>query len=264
MTESLVRQREQLIRTEKLASVGQLAAGVAHEIGNPLAAVLGYVDILRADAAGDGPPLMTGAERRDALERVKAETQRINKIIQDLLAYSRPTKEEAEVTDPRKVLQSAQALLTPQARFRGVKIRVQDPVSTVGETVAGRTGDRSWPRVLASTGRLNQVFLNLLLNAADAMDGQGVVTVACERLMDKVRIRFRDEGPGISGDMARKIFDPFFTTKAPGQGTGLGLSISRSIVEANHGTLELIPTEPGERGATFLITLPAARTTEAY
>jgi two-component system, NtrC family, sensor kinase len=265
MTESLVRQREQLIRTEKLASVGQLAAGVAHEIGNPLAAVLGYVDILRADSAGDGPPLMTGPERRDALERVKAETQRINKIIQDLLAYSRPTKEEAEVTDPRKVLQSAQALLSPQARFRGVKIRVEDPGSTVGESVTGRTGgDRSWPRVLASAGRLNQVFLNLLLNAADAMDGQGVVTVACERSMDKVKIRFKDEGPGIHGEVARKIFDPFFTTKAPGQGTGLGLSISRSIIEAWHGQLELIPTPPGERGAMFLITLPAARTTEAY
>jgi signal transduction histidine kinase len=82
--------------------------------------------------------------------------------------------------------------------------------------------------------------------------------------MDKVRIRFRDEGPGITADMARKVFDPFFTTKAPGQGTGLGLSISRSIVEAYHGTLELLPTPPGEKGATFLITLPAARTTEAY
>jgi signal transduction histidine kinase len=264
MTESLLRQREQLIRTEKLASVGQLAAGVAHEIGNPLAAVLGYVDILRVDAAGDGPPVMTGAERRDALERVKAETQRINRIIQDLLAYSRPTKEEAEPTDPRKVLQSAQALLSPQARFRGVKIRVEDPSSAVGERVTGRTGERNWPRVLASAGRLSQVFLNLLINAADAMDGQGVVTVACERAGDKVKIRFRDEGPGISSEVARKIFDPFFTTKAPGQGTGLGLSISRSIIETYHGQLELIPTPPGDRGATFLITLPSARTTEAY
>ena len=256
MTDSLVLQREQLIRSEKLASVGQLAAGVAHEIGNPLAAVLGYVDILRADMTGAGPPVLTGSERRDALDRVKAETQRIHRIIQDLLAYSRPTRDDAGTTDPRKLLRTAQGLLSPQARFRGVKVVIGDDRATEGERV--------WPKVLASPDRLTQVFVNLLLNAADAMDGQGTVTVDCERAGDRVRIRFRDEGPGITSEVARKIFDPFFTTKAPGQGTGLGLSISRSIVEAYHGQLELLATPPGERGATFVVTLPASRTTEAY
>jgi signal transduction histidine kinase len=250
MTASLASQRDQLIRTEKLASVGQLAAGVAHEIGNPLAAVLGYADILRADAAGEGAPLSAG-ERQDALARVKAETQRIHRIIQDLLAYSRPTRDEAVATDPARVLRSAIDLLGPQARFRGVEVvLVPDP-------------DRSpWPSVLASPGRLTQVMVNLLLNAADAMDGKGRVEVTCSRLDGRVRLVFRDQGPGIPPELARKIFDPFFTTKAPGQGTGLGLSISRSIVEAYHGALELEDATGGapepKTGAALAVTLPAA------
>jgi two-component system NtrC family sensor kinase len=242
MTSSLLLQREQLIRSEKLASVGQLAAGVAHEIGNPLAAVLGYADILRTDATDQGG-LLSPAERRDALDRVKAETQRIHRIIQDLLDYSRPTREEAQATEPLSVLRSAQALLHPQARFRGIKVLAHpDP--------------GPWPAVQVSPDRLRQVFVNLLLNAADAMDGQGTVTVSPAAEGSHVRLLFRDEGPGVSPELERKIFDPFFSTKSPGQGTGLGLSISRSIVESYHGTLELVPAPAGARGATFTVTLP--------
>jgi signal transduction histidine kinase len=243
MTSSLLLQREQLIRSEKLASVGQLAAGVAHEIGNPLAAVLGYADILRADASSDGAPVMSADERREVLDRVKAETQRIHRIIQDLLDYSRPTKEEAQATEPMSVLRSAEALLRPQSRFRGITLLAQPQAGP-------------WPFALVSPGRLRQVFVNLLMNAADAMDGKGTVTVSCALLDGEVQLRFRDEGPGISPELERKIFDPFFTTKSPGQGTGLGLSISRSIIESYHGTLELAPTPPDTKGATFSITLP--------
>jgi signal transduction histidine kinase len=241
MTSSLAMQREQLIRTEKLASVGQLAAGVAHEIGNPLAAVLGYVDILRADAAEQPGGALAVADRRDALDRVKAETQRIHRIIQDLLEYSRPSREEAQATDPLRVLRTAEALLAPQARFRAVKVIVEPPAE-------------AWPAVLVSAGRLTQVFVNLLINAADAA-GEGAVTVTCSTIGSDVRLAFHDEGPGVSPDLRRKIFDPFFTTKPPGHGTGLGLPISRSIVESYRGTLELAPAG---RGATFVVTLPAA------
>jgi two-component system, NtrC family, sensor kinase len=240
MTSSLLLQREQLIRTEKLASVGQLAAGVAHEIGNPLAAVLGYADILRTDAGTEGG-LLSPAERRDSLDRVKAETQRIHRIIQDLLDYSRPTREEAQATEPLSVLRSAEALLRTQSRFRGVQLRTEPDAGP-------------WPTVQVSPGRLRQVFVNLLMNAADAMDGQGTVTVTAAGEAAQVRLLFRDEGPGVSFEVERKIFDPFFTTKSPGQGTGLGLSISRSIIESYHGTLELAPTEG--KGATFAVTLP--------
>jgi signal transduction histidine kinase len=241
MTSSLATQREQLIRSEKLASVGQLAAGVAHEIGNPLAAILGYVDILRADAASAGR--LPDAERRDALDRVKAETQRINRIIRDLLEYSRPSHEEPSLIDPLLVVRSAQALLAPQARFREVRITVTPEGS-------------SWPAVMVSQGRMTQVLVNLLLNAADAMDGKGQVAVTCESVAGRVRIAVSDEGPGIERELRRKVFDPFFTTKPPGQGTGLGLSISRAIVESYGGTLELDPE--AARGARFVIDLPAA------
>ncbi len=245
MTASLVAQREQLIRSEKLASVGQLAAGVAHEIGNPLAAVLGYVDILRADAAADdGAGKLSEADRRDALSRVKAETQRIDRIIHDLLEYSRPSREEAQPADPLQVLRSAEALLRPQARFRAVAVTTEPAAS-------------SWPEVLVSPGRLTQVFVNLLLNAADAMKGEGTVRVVCQRRDARVEIGFCDVGPGIAADVRGKIFDPFFTTKDPGKGTGLGLSVSRSIVEACGGTLELAPAT-ADPGARFVVTLPAA------
>jgi two-component system, NtrC family, sensor kinase len=239
MTSSLAAQREQLIRSEKLASVGQLAAGVAHEIGNPLAAILGYVDILRADAAGTGS--LPDTERQDALDRVKAEIQRISRIIRDLLEYSRPSHEEPSSIDPLRVVRTAQALLAPQTRFREVHIAV--------------TPAEPWPEVIVSQGRMTQVLVNLMLNAADAMGGKGQVAVTCESAAGRVRIAVSDQGPGIPRDLRRKIFDPFFTTKPPGQGTGLGLSISRAIVETYGGTLELDPD--GASGSRFVIDLPA-------
>jgi two-component system, NtrC family, sensor kinase len=246
MTSSLAAQREQLIRTEKLASIGQLAAGVAHEIGNPLAAILGYVDILRSDAAGTGP--LPEADRRDALDRVKAETQRINRIIRDLLEYSRPSHEEPSPIDPLRVLRSAQALLAPQARFREIRLTVAPEQET-------------WPKIMAAPSRLTQVLVNLLLNAADAMGGKGSVAVSCTSVESRVHLAVSDEGPGVARELHRKVFDPFFTTKAPGQGTGLGLSISRSIIESYGGTLELDPA--AEKGARFVIALPAGTDPEA-
>lgn len=253
MTASLASQREQLIRTEKLASVGQLAAGVAHEIGNPLAAILGYVDILRSDVLAAAGARLAPEERRDALDRVKAETQRIHRIIQDLLEYSRPSHEAARPCDPLKLLRATETLLEPQARFRGVTV-----VAAPGPAAAAAaSADGAWPLVLVSPGRLQQVFVNLLINAADATQGQGTITVACDQSPEgRVRLHFCDTGPGVPPELRRKVFDPFFTTKPPGQGTGLGLAISRSIVESYGGALELAADDP--KGATFLVTLPAA------
>jgi two-component system, NtrC family, sensor kinase len=240
MTGSLSVQREQIIRSEKLASVGQLAAGVAHEIGNPLAAILGYVDILRSDLAGKGD--MPLADRQDALDRVKAETQRIHRIIRELLEFSRPSREDPVATDPLRVVQSAQALLAPQSRFREVRV-VTLPATEV------------WPHVMVAQSRLVQVFVNLLMNAADAMAGKGIVVVSCLEEKGKVILTVVDEGPGIAKEIRRKVFDPFFTTKPVGQGTGLGLPVCRSIIESFAGTLELAPSVAGE-GAKFVMTLP--------
>jgi two-component system, NtrC family, sensor kinase len=240
MTGSLSVQREQIIRSEKLASVGQLAAGVAHEIGNPLAAILGYVDILRSDLAGKGD--MPLSDRQDALDRVKAETQRIHRIIRELLEFSRPSHEDPISTDPLRVVQSAQALLAPQSRFREVRV-VTVPATEL------------WPQVMVAQSRLVQVFVNLLMNAADAMAGKGTIVVSCLEEKGKVLLTVVDEGPGIPKENRRKVFDPFFTTKPVGQGTGLGLPVCRSIIESFAGTLELAPGKDGE-GAKFVITLP--------
>jgi signal transduction histidine kinase len=249
MTVSLAAQREQIIRSEKLASVGQLAAGVAHEIGNPLAAILGYVDILRADAAGKGD--LPIADRLDALDRVKAETQRIHRIIRELLEFSRPSREDPVATDPLRLVQSAQALLAPQARFRDVRV------------VTTPAGD-AWPNVLVVPSRLVQVFVNLMLNAADAMAGKGTIVVSCQEENQRVILAVADEGPGIAKEHRRKVFDPFFTTKAVGQGTGLGLPVCRSIIESFGGTLELAVDfsaaagQSAARGAKFVLSLPGA------
>jgi two-component system NtrC family sensor kinase len=240
MTVSLSVQREQIIRSEKLASVGQLAAGVAHEIGNPLAAILGYVDILRSDLAGKGDlPL---ADRQDALDRVKAETQRIHHIIRELLEFSRPSHEDPVPTDPLRVVQSAQALLAPQSRFREVRV-VTSPAS------------EAWPQVMVAPSRLVQVFVNLMLNAADAMGGKGTIVVSCREDGGRVSLTVADEGPGVPKEVRRKVFDPFFTTKPVGQGTGLGLPVCRSIVESFGGTLDVAPSTVGE-GAKFSMSLP--------
>ncbi len=243
MTVSLARQREQIIRSEKLASVGQLAAGVAHEIGNPLATILGYVDILRADALGKGR--LPETERQDALDRLKAETQRIHRIIRELLEFSRPSYEDPVATELVRVIQSAEALLTPQARFREVRVIVTPPAE-------------SWPQVMVVPSRLVQVLVNLMMNAADAMAGKGVIVIACVEDNQRVLLAVADEGPGVDRQLRGKIFDPFFTTKAVGQGTGLGLSVSRSIVESFGGTLELAPAAEGQ-GAKFVLSLPRAR-----
>ncbi len=242
MTASLSVQREQIIRSEKLASVGQLAAGVAHEIGNPLAAILGYVDILRSDLAGRGD--LPKADRQDALDRVKAETQRIHRIIRELLEFSRPSHENPEPTDPLRTVQSAQALLAPQSRFREVR-------------VVTLPADEAWPLVMVAPSRLVQVLVNLMLNAADAMAGKGTIGVSCHQDGRRVLLTVADEGPGVPKENRRKVFDPFFTTKPVGQGTGLGLSVCRSIVESFGGTLELGVGVAGE-GAKFTIALPGA------
>ena len=236
MTASLRRQREQMVAQEKLVTVGRLAAGVAHEVGNPLAAVLGYVDLLLHDEPPDG-------ERREALERIRKETDRIRGIVADLLDYSRPMQGSVEAVRVADAVEVALSLVRPQPRFGDVEVVRELPDAL--------------PSVAVAQNRLVQVLLNLLLNAADAMSGRGTITLTARADGgDVVELRVADSGPGVPADVRAQIFDPFFTTKEPGQGTGLGLSISRSIVEALGGTLTLADAGAG---ATFVVRLPIWR-----
>jgi len=235
---NLVAAQAQVVAQEKLATVGRLAAGVAHEIGNPLTAVLGYVELLLAEP--HDPSTI------DTLRRVRAETERIHRIVHDLLEYARTSRapgsldEEREPVRVADVLRAAIDLLRPQPRFREVTVRDELPPEL--------------PPIAASTHRLLQVLLNLLLNAADAMRGAGEVVVR-GRLGDgnAAQIEVADSGPGVAPEDRARLFDPFFTTKQPGAGTGLGLAVCRSLVEGWGGTIELVPSE---QGATFRLTLP--------
>jgi signal transduction histidine kinase len=236
MTESLRAGRESLIRSEKLASVGRRAAGGAHEVGNPLAAILGYVEMLLRETP-DRP--IDPSLQKDILGRVRTETERIHRIIQELLEYARPTVEDRVPVDVRRIVDAAHSLALASGRAKTVELRV--------DVAEGTT-------VSASAGRLTQVLLNLFLNAADAMGGNGVVTVDARRDGSRVVIGVTDDGPGVPADLRGKIFDPFFTTKDPGRGTGLGLSVSSAIVEGYGGTLRLVDAP---RGARFELSLPA-------
>jgi two-component system, NtrC family, sensor kinase len=241
MTASLRAQRDHLVAQEKLATVGRLAAGVAHEIGNPLAAILGYVEMLLADESAASP------ERRDMLARIRRETERIRAIVADLLEYSRPPSGAPEPVALAEVADAALSLLRPQARFRDVTVDARVP--------------RDLPLAAGSSARLVQVLVNLLLNAADAMNGAGTITLTARPGADAdaatVELRVTDTGPGVPAADRARIFDPFFTTKEPGRGTGLGLAISRSIVEVYGGSLTLAPSPSDDQpGATFVLKLP--------
>jgi signal transduction histidine kinase len=224
--------QESLIRSEKLASVGVLTAGIAHEIGNPISVILGYTELLRSGR-------LTPEEHDEFTLQIHQATQRINTIIRDLLDFSRTSPDEkgAASSDPIAVLDRSVKLLGPQKRFRDVEVVREFPASC--------------PPARIDDGRLEQVLVNLLLNAADAMEGKGKVTLRVAADEDAVRIEVSDEGHGIQKKDLNRIFDPFFTTKRPGLGTGLGLAITHQLVTSYGGQVE-VASQPG-RGTTFTL-----------
>jgi C4-dicarboxylate-specific signal transduction histidine kinase len=215
--------REDLLRAERLATVGRLASGIAHEVGNPLGAIAGYAELARTrlrDGRG-------GAEIDEYLARIGADAGRIDAIVRDLLDFARPAPPALSAVDVAAALDAAVRLARVQPRFRDVEVEV-----ALGD---GRV------RVVADERRLSQVFLNLLLNAGDAMAGRGRVRVSARALgagdPPRVEIEVADSGPGIAPEHLPRVFDPFFTTKEPGQGTGLGLAVCHGIVSSFGGTL---------------------------
>jgi len=231
--------QDRLIRSERLASVGRLAAGLAHEIGNPIAALLGLEDILLQGGLEPG-------EEKDFLIRMRKETERIHRVLRDLLDFARPGSSDADDgSKPGSVgdaVEDVVALVRPQPSFRDVHLRVE--------------AEAALPSVTLSNGRIVQVLLNLLMNAADAAGPKGSVTLKARRSDAHVQVVVEDDGPGIDASILQRLFEPFVTTKEVGKGTGLGLAVCRGLVESAHGTIRL--DESFRPGARFVVDLPIA------
>lgn len=234
-THELRSAQEQVVRSEKLASVGRLAAGVAHEIGNPLAAILGLVDLMRQGGLSD-------EEQREFLTRVHKETERIHRIIRDLLDFARQGQDAArhgdEDADLQAVIADAVSLVAPQKDMR--EITIEKKLASTGQ-------------VQGSSDRLTQVVLNLLLNAAEAMQGRGVIRIETLSQGDFAILTVTDTGPGIAEQIMPRLFEPFVTSKPAGEGTGLGLAVSHTIVSELGGELSAENVSTG--GARFVVKL---------
>jgi len=235
----------QLVQAEKMKSLGQLVAGVAHELNNPIGFVHAnlqlldeYIRKLSAAQESGGDTVRIREAITKLLSRSREGTERVKKIVQDLRTFSRMDDAELQDTDLHEEIDRTLGLTEP--RFKN------------GVEVERDYGDI--PRVRCYAGQLNQVFLNLLMNSCDAMKDHGHIRIRTRPGPLGVRIEFADDGPGISEEVKSRIFDPFFTTKPVGEGTGLGLSLSHGIIERHGGAIQ-VESEPGE-GTTFVIDLP--------
>ncbi|HVP66526.1 MAG TPA: ATP-binding protein [Anaeromyxobacteraceae bacterium] len=234
---ALAEARESLLRSEKLATVGGLAAGLAHEIGNPLGAIAGYAEVARSRL-----PQAADPELQEAIQRIAAAAGRIDRTVRDLLDFARPAPLTLRPVGLHAAVDAALRLARVQARFRGVDVDLDVPVEL--------------PLVLADEHHLAQLFLNLFLNSGDAMSGVGRVRVAARAEGPRVRVEVADTGPGFAPADLPRIFDPFFTTKDPGEGTGLGLAICHRIAETFGGSIEAANAPGG--GAVVVLSLLAA------
>jgi signal transduction histidine kinase len=222
---------KQIMQAEKMAAIGELAAGIAHEIRNPLGIITGSAETVRKHEDQKIREEMTGY--------ILEESTRINRLISTFLDFARPKEPKLMNCDLREVLQKTLLLLSPQAKTQGVEIRKEIPQKPL--------------RASVDTDQMRQAFTNLGINALEAMPGGGILKITVlENARDKVSIRFSDTGNGIPKEVQSKIFDPFFTTKEGG--TGLGLSIAHRIVTQHGGNLS-VEGAVG-KGSTFTIALP--------
>ncbi len=226
------RLEEQVRQSDKLASIGQLAAGIAHEINNPLSIVLGYSGLMMKDASG---------QAREDLSMIESNARACKKIVQDLLDFSRQTKTRYEKADVNSTIESITSVV--EARFGADMKFIRD----YGPGL---------PLVTMDSGKIKQVWMNILMNACQAMGPGGSMKISTwlEPEPRRVAAAFSDSGSGIPREIQGRIFDPFFTTKEPGQGTGLGLAVSYGIIK-EHGGEITFETEEG-KGATFKVSLP--------
>jgi two-component system NtrC family sensor kinase len=224
-----------LVESEKIASVGRMAAGVAHEINNPLSGILIYAELVKDNIKGND-------EVFGDIQEIIDQTLRCKKIVSDLLEFSRQSIGKASSFSLEKLISKCLNLLINQASFQNIDVRLDI--------------DRDLPEMVGDMGQLQQVFTNLFINAADAMEGKGRLEIKARYDSERSRflISLADTGPGIPTEYRDKVFDIFFTTKPVGKGTGLGLSISQNIIKLHGGSIEF--ECPPEGGTTFNIELP--------
>ena len=233
--DQLQKMHQQLAKTEKLTALGEMAAGVAHEINNPLGGILLYSNIVLEDIPEDSPA-------RENMQKIIYQTNRCKEIVQSLLDFARTPTGEMLPLQINQIINTSLKLVRDQSMFHGIEIEAK-----LAENLSEVMGDRS---------RLEEVFLNLFINAADAMKGSGKLTITTGlSTNNSIRILISDTGEGIDKEHLSHIFEPFFTTKEPGQGTGLGLSIVYGIIQKHNGTIDA-ECNPGT-GTTFIISLPA-------
>ncbi len=235
MEAELEKTQIQLLQAEKMSSLGKLAAGVAHQLNNPLGGITLFTQLMLEEHE-------LSREATKDLLRIQRDAQRCSAIVKELLEFARQTQREVRPHNVNKIIGRTLFLLRNQSLFQNIVI-IED-------------FDKSIPDIPADIQQLNHVFMNIILNAADAMEGKGRLSVRTfmEEKKDMVHITITDTGPGIPEDILSNIFEPFFTTKEEGKGTGLGLSMAYGIVESHHG--KITAKNMADSGAQFYIELP--------
>jgi len=240
-TEEIRKMQSHLIQQEKLASLGKLAAGIAHEINNPLGGILIYSHLLLEETDKSSP-------KHDNLKKIVKETTRCKDIVKSLLQFARPRDPEMTLTDVNEILENSLSIMERQALFQNIKLI--------------KKYSNDLPKIVADSAQLQQVFMNIILNGAEAMDGNGKFTIKTSLGRDKknIHVELADTGHGIKEEDKKRLFEPFFTTKEVGKGTGLGLAISYSIIQKHEGTIK-VKSQLG-KGSTFTVIIPVKREIE--
>jgi len=238
-TRELSGAQEEMLRVERMASIGKLAAVVAHEINNPLAGILTYAKLLKKRLNKE---LQPNVENIGMLDLMESESRRCGEIVKNLMTFARPTSMNMEPSNVNAVIDRCVRLVQHQLTLKNIELHLEL--------------DKELPPVRCDPGQIEQVILALVMNAIDALPNGGNLSLASRKSAksEAVQVEVRDDGVGMPRDVLAKMFEPFFTTKEHGRGLGLGLAISRNIVDRHGGRIE-VASEPG-RGTTFTITLP--------
>jgi signal transduction histidine kinase len=244
-TQQLKAAHHKLLQADRLASLGQLAASVAHEINNPIAGVLNLSMLMQRILKEDGVPPERLGDFRKYLGQVVNETSRVGRIVSDLLAFSRRSKPQRSISDLNKIVQATVSLVSHKLKLANVDLMLELAPDL--------------PLVPCDPSQMQQVALNLVMNAAEAthVHGCGRIVVQTHANGERVYLSVDDDGEGIPKENLSKIFDPFFTTKPEGKGVGLGLAVLYGIVQSHGGDVEV--TSNVGVGTTFTVSLPLAQ-----